>query len=65
MYNFEPFFDFIKDNNISLYSLNKDYLISKSTIDRMKHNQSITITTIDKICNSLHCDIKQVVKITT
>ncbi len=61
MISFEPFFKTIKEKEISTYSLVKDYHLSRSLIDRLKHNKPITTVTINDLCNILDCEITDVV----
>lgn len=42
---------------ITKYRLKKDYHISQAQFDRLKRNESVTTSTIDKLCNLLECDI--------
>ena len=62
MISFQPFFDTIKRKGISTYSLVKEYKLSRSLIDRLKHNKPITTVTIEDLCEILDCEISDIVK---
>ena len=54
--------DTIKRKGISTYSLVKEYKLSRSLIDRLKHNKPITTVTIEDLCEILDCEISDIVK---
>ncbi|WP_044914167.1 helix-turn-helix domain-containing protein [Butyrivibrio sp. WCE2006] len=62
MITFEPFWETIKEKNISQYSLIKDYGFSTGTLDALRKNESVTLKTINDICNKIDCDIPDVIK---
>lgn len=62
MINFDPFWETIKNKKISTYSLINDYGFSKGTIDNLKHNRSITLRSLNDICNKLSITIEEVIQ---
>ena len=62
MITFDPFWETIKRKNISQYSLIKDYGFSTGTLDAMRKNESVTLKTINDICNKISCDVPDVIK---
>ncbi len=62
MITYEPFYKTIKEKNISTYKLINDYGISRSLLDRLKHNKPITTVTINDLCNILSCDVSDIIK---
>ncbi len=58
---FEPFWETIKNKNISQYTLIKDYGFSTGTLDAMRKNESVTLKTINDICNKINCDVTDVI----
>ena len=62
MITYEPFYKTIKRKNISTYKLINEFGISRSLIDRLKHNKPITTVTIDDLCKILDCNIEDIVK---
>lgn len=59
---YEPFYETIKKKNISTYKLINEYNVSRSLLDRLKHNKPITTVTINDLCKILDCNIEDIVK---
>ena len=53
MIKFDKLFQTLKENGISQYSLYTHYGFSRSQIQRLKNNQSVTTHTLDMILNIL------------
>ncbi len=62
MITFEPFYETLKEKNISTYKLINEYGISRSLLDRLKHNKPITTVTINDLCGILDCNVENIVK---
>ena len=62
MINYNKFWETIKRKNISTYNLINDYGFSKGLIDNLKHNRSITMTTLNDICNKIGCNPNDVIE---
>lgn len=62
MITFEPLWETMKRKNISQYSLIKDYGVSTGTLDALRQNRSITLNTLNDICNILQCEVSDVIK---
>ena len=60
MISYKPFWKYLKDHEISTYKLIYTYGINSYTIDRLRHDKPLKTSTIDDICNRLHCDIPDV-----
>lgn len=60
MITYEPFYKTIKEKNISTYKLIKEYNISRSLLDRLKHNKPISTVTINDLCNILDCKVDDI-----
>lgn len=58
--NYQPFWDTIKEKEISTYKLIEDYRLSRSLIDKLKHNKGITTSTINQLCEILDCEISDI-----
>ena len=54
MITYEPFFKTLKDKKMTTYKLINQYNVSRSLIDRLKHNKPITTATIDDLCKILN-----------
>lgn len=64
MISYEPFYKTLKDKNISTYKLINDYGISRSLLDRLKHNKPISTVTLNDLCNILKCKVEDVLLFT-
>ncbi|MCB6609473.1 helix-turn-helix transcriptional regulator [[Clostridium] symbiosum] len=62
MITFEPFWDTLKRKRISQYDLIHKYHMSRGMLDNLKHNRSITLNTLNDLCNTYDCDITDVIK---
>ena len=60
MISYEPFYETIKKANISTYKLINQYGLSRSLLDRLKHNKPVTTVTINDLCSILHCKIEDI-----
>lgn len=64
MITFEPLWGTLKKKKISQYALIKEYGLSTGTLDALRKNKSITLNTLDDLCNILHCGVSEVIKFT-
>lgn len=64
MITYEPLWTTLEKKEITTYRLLKDYNISRGMLDNLKHNRSITMTTLNELCNILDCDISDIIKYT-
>lgn len=60
MMHFEPFWEMMKEQNISQYHLVRYCRLSASQLQRLRHNQSVTTDTISRICELFDCDVSDV-----
>ena len=60
MISYEPFYKTLKAKKISTYRLINEYGISRSLLDRLKHNKPITTVTIHDLCTILHCKVEDI-----
>ena len=61
MISYEPFFKTLKEKNITTYKLITKHNISRSLIDRLKHNKPITTVTLNDLCSILDCKVEDIV----
>ncbi len=61
MISYEPLWKTMKDRNITTYTLINKCGFSSFTINNLKHNKSITMLTLEKLCQVLHCTPNDVV----
>ncbi len=64
MISFAPFYRTIKEKNISTYKLINQYGVSRSLLDRIKHNKPMTTTTLNDLCSILDCSITDIIEYT-
>ncbi|MEY8320444.1 helix-turn-helix transcriptional regulator [Lachnospiraceae bacterium 46-61] len=52
----------MKKKGITQYDLYTKYHISRSLLDRLRHNKNIQVGTIDKLCDILDCNVEDVME---
>lgn len=62
MISYEPFYNTLKEKNMSTYKLIKDYGISRSLLDRLKHDKPLSTVTIDDLCRILQCNVADIME---
>ena len=62
MISYAPLYKTLQEKGITTYKLIKDYGISRSLLDRLKHNKPITTVTIDDLCKYLDCKVEDVIE---
>ena len=60
MISYEPLYRTLKEKGVSTYKLINDYGISRSLLDRLKHNRPISTVTLDDLCKILHCKVEDI-----
>ena len=60
MISYEPLYKTMKEKNITTYKLIKDHGISRSLLDRLKHNKPISTVTLDDLCSILDCRVEDI-----
>ena len=61
MISYEPFYKTLKEKNVSTYKLINNFGISRSLLDRLKHNKPISTTTINDLCTYLDCKVEDII----
>ena len=64
MISYAPFYRTLKEKGISTYKLIHEYGISRSLLDRLKHNKPISTVTLNDLCTILHCRVEDVLIVT-
>lgn len=62
MISYEPLWRTMKARNITTYTLIAKMGFSPYTINGLKHNRSITMVTLEKLCQALNCTADDVVE---
>ena len=57
---YDPFYETLKKKGISTYKLINQYGISRSLLDRLKHNKPISTVTINDLCEILDCSVSDI-----
>lgn len=60
MISYEPLYKTLKEKGISTYKLINKFGISRSLLDRLKHNRPISTVTLNDLCNILHCKVEDI-----
>ena len=61
--SYEPLYKTLKEKNISTYKLIKQYNISRSLLDRLKHDKPISTVTLNDLCTILDCKVEDVIEV--
>lgn len=60
MISYEPFYRTLKRKGISTYKLITEHNISRSLLDRLKHDKPISTVTLDDLCRILDCEVQDI-----
>ena len=60
MISYAPLYKTLKQKNISTYKLINSYGISRSLIDRLKHDRPISTVTLNDLCTILDCKVEDI-----
>ena len=60
---YEPFYETLKQKGVSTYRLIQEFGVSRSLLDRLKHNKPISTQTIDDLCSFLDCRVEDIMEI--
>ena len=61
MISYEPFYKTISKKRITQYQLITKYFISNGTIQRLRNNKNLSLSTIENLCKILNCKITDIV----
>ena len=60
MFKYDKLWQTMKDKDISEYRLYTYHGISRQTIYKLRHDQLVSLHTINKLCNILDCKVEDV-----
>jgi DNA-binding Xre family transcriptional regulator len=60
MISYAPFYETLKKKGFSTYKLVNQYGISRSLLDRLKHDKPISTVTVNDLCEILDCSVSDV-----
>ena len=61
MISYESLWDTMEQRGITTYTLINKYGINPRTINNLRHNRSITMFTLERLCSILDCDPNEVI----
>lgn len=61
MISYKPLWETMKAKGITTYMLINQYGINPRTVHNLKHNKSITLYTMEKLCKILGCQAEGIV----
>ncbi len=61
MISYEPFYKTLKKKGISTYRLINEHNVSRSLLDRLKHNKPISTVTLNDLCAFLQCNVEDII----
>ena len=64
MINYKPLWITMKKQGITTYTLINKYEINPRAINNLKHNKSITMFTLEQLCEILSCEPNDVITFT-
>ena len=62
MIEYTPFWETLRASQESTYTLINKHRISSSTIDKLRKNLPITTTTLNDLCQILHCPVEKIIR---
>lgn len=62
MISYEPLWKTMDEKGITTYTLINKCNINPRTINNLKHNKSITLYTLERLCDILSCEPNDIVK---
>ena len=60
MISYEPFYKTIREKGVTTYTLVTKHGVSRSLLDRLKHNKPISTVTINDLCTILDCKVEDI-----
>ncbi len=60
MISYKPLYQTLKKKGITTYKLINSYGLSRSLIDRLKHDKPITTVTLNDLCTILDCNVEDI-----
>ncbi len=62
MISYAPLYRTLKEKGITTYKLIKDHNISRSLLDRLKHDKPISTVTLNDLCGILDCRVEDILE---
>lgn len=61
MISYEPLYKTMKEKGMTTYTLINQFGVSRSLLDRLKHNKPISTVTLNDLCTFLDCKVEDVI----
>lgn len=61
MISYDPLWHTLKEKGETTYTLITKHGIDRRTIYKLKHNESVTALTLEKLCFALNCRVEDVI----
>ena len=61
MISYDPLYRTMKEKNITTYKLINEFGVSRSLLDRLKHNKPISTVTLNDLCSFLDCRVDDII----
>lgn len=62
MISYRPLYKTLKKKGVTTYKLINEFGISRSLLDRLKHNKPITTVTLNDLCTYLDCKVEDILE---
>jgi len=62
VFSYEPLWKTMEEKGITTYTLINTYGINPRTVNNLKHNKSITMYTLERLCQILNCQAESVIR---
>ena len=60
MISYAPLYTTMKEKGVSTYRLVNEFGVSRSLLDRLKHNKPISTVTLNDLCTFLECRVEDI-----
>lgn len=62
MISYKPLYDTMKKKGITTYKLINEFGVSRSLLDRLKHDKPISTVTLNDLCSFLDCKVEEILE---
>jgi len=62
VFSYEPLWKTMEEKGITTYTLINTYGVNPRTVNNLKHNKSITMYTLERLCQILNCQAESVIR---
>ena len=62
MISYAPLYKTLKEKGMTTYRLIHEFNVSRSLLDRLKHNKPITTVTLNDLCAFLDCKVEDILE---